>query len=226
MTNEILTGVKTAAMKSIFKTLDQGMVKFELEDGTTRNLLFSLRAFSALAKLTQDIAGAYDVELLRYSEETPELVTDVIIIEKKEEKIMGRMAILAEFLAIEFEEGEDATDYVSEIGDNEFEAEGNTYLVLTDDEADEKAKEYILESLWAFNAEFLASNTELPVEVFEALQEKCEDANETFKTLIEKCGDLDELVSEAISSDGRAHFMNTYDDQENELGEYYIYRIN
>lgn len=138
---------------------------------------------------------------------------------------MGKMAILAEFLAIEIEEGEDATDYVSEIGDNEFEAEGSTYLVLTDEEADEKAREYILDSLWAFNADFLASNTGLPAEVFTALQDKCEDANETFKTLIEKCGDLDEFVSEAISSDGRGHFMNSYDGQENELGDYYIYKM-
>lgn len=138
---------------------------------------------------------------------------------------MGRMAILAEFLAIEIEEGEDASSYIEEIGDNEFEAEGNTYLVLTDEEADEKAKEYILDSLWAFNAEFLSGNTNLPVEVFTALQDKCEDANETFRELVDKCGDFDRLVSDAISSDGRGHYMNTYDGHEHVLGDYFIYRI-
>lgn len=135
------------------------------------------------------------------------------------------MAILAEFLAIEIEEGEDASSYVEEVGDNEYEAEGNTYLVLTDEEADEKAKEYIRDSLWAFNADFLSGITGLPALVFTALQnEMYEDANETILQLV---GDnFDRLVSDAISSDGRGHFMSSYDGEEHELGDYYIYRIN
>ena len=33
------------------------------------------------------------------------------------------------------------------------------YLVLTDEEADEKTEEYIKESVWAFNSSFLSSHT-------------------------------------------------------------------
>ncbi|NRA76924.1 MAG: hypothetical protein HRU18_01840 [Pseudoalteromonas sp.] len=39
-----------------------------------------------------------------------------------------------------------------------FEADGGEYEVLTDDEAGEKLKEYIEQSVWAFNADFLQSH--------------------------------------------------------------------
>lgn len=141
---------------------------------------------------------------------------------------MERMEALAKHLGITLEDGETLEDYISEgsYTENEFEAEGNTYLVLTDEEADAAVWEYISQSLWAFNADFLAGNTDLPAEVFTALQDKCEDANDTFMTLVEKCGDFNGLVSEAVSSDGRAHFMNTYDGHEWQEGEFYIYRTN
>ena len=141
---------------------------------------------------------------------------------------MERIQALAEFLAIELEDGESFEDYITEVSytENGFEAEGNEYLVLTDVEADEAAREYIENSLWAFNADFLASNTGLPDEVFTALQERCEDANETFLTIISKCGDLDRLVRDAIASDGRGHFLAGYDFEENESGGYFIYRTN
>lgn len=140
---------------------------------------------------------------------------------------MGRIEILAEFLAIELEEGETLEDYIEETDDNEFEAEGKTFLVLTDEEADEKAKEHIRNDLWAFNPEFLSGYTGLPVEVFSALQEQhYEDCNETIFELVDKFGGLDKLADEAIGYDGRGHFMSSYDGQEHELGEYFIYRTN
>lgn len=125
-------------------------------------------------------------------------------------------------------EGETLEDLIEESSytPNEYEAEGNTYLVLTDEEADEAAREGIAESLWAFNASFLAEQTELPEEVFTALQDKCEDANETFRKLVDTTCGLDSFVSEAVSSDGRAHFLNTYDGHEWQEGEFYIYRTN
>lgn len=103
------------------------------------------------------------------------------------------------------------------------------YLVLTDEEADEAAKEYIKESVWAFNAGFIINHSKLPYEAIEMVEgfqsAKCEDANDTILALID---DFDEFVSDAISADGRGHFLSTYDGEENEEtvdGEtYFIYR--
>ena len=108
----------------------------------------------------------------------------------------------------------------------------NDYIVLTDDEADEKAKEYIRESLWAFNASFIAYQVDLDEEVIQAIHDngKCEGNNDTIYNLIKKCGSIDDFVEEAISSDGRRHFMSSYDGEENEEEvngtTYFIYRIN
>lgn len=128
-----------------------------------------------------------------------------------------------------------------------FDVGSEQYLVLSDDEATEKAKEYIKDSVWAFNSSFLAGFCDLPEEVFKALQEGCENSNDAVLSLIEKSGDFDDFADQAISSDGRGHFLNTYDGEENEHsldtenmseeelkdwnenGEpetYYIYRIN
>lgn len=114
------------------------------------------------------------------------------------------------------------------------------YMVLTDEEADEKCKEYIIDTLWAFTPYFLAEQTDLDAEVFEAIQSngKCEGNNDTIYNLINKLGSIDDFVSNAISADGRSHFMNSYDGHEHEetvniypQGDsanqtFYIYRLN
>lgn len=104
------------------------------------------------------------------------------------------------------------------------------YLVYTDEEADEKAEIYISETVWAFNAEFIVDHSKLPyeaVEMVQAFQKKYEDANKTILALI---NDFDEFVSDAISADGRGHFMNSYDGHEHEVNidgtYYYVYRMN
>lgn len=91
------------------------------------------------------------------------------------------------------------------------------YMVLTDEEADERAKAYIEDSLWAFNPWFLAGLTDMPDSIFEALQPQCESANEAILAIVERTCGLDKLVEDAISADGRGHFLNTYDDEENEV---------
>jgi hypothetical protein len=110
--------------------------------------------------------------------------------------------------------------------------EDGDYLVLTDEEADQAAKENIEESLWAFNKSFLNAHSEaiseIPEKDFVAMQGKlCESFNKAVKAMID---DFEHFVEDAISCDGRGHFMNTYDDEENEekINEtyYYIYRIN
>lgn len=118
---------------------------------------------------------------------------------------------------------------VTEIYENgdRFEVGNKEYSVLTDEEANEKAAEYIKDSLWAFNAEFIIDHSKLPYEAVEMVksyqEKKCESANETIETLIE---DMDSFVEDAISADGRGHFMSTYDGEEHEEGEYFIYRTN
>jgi len=157
---------------------------------------------------------------------------DVPAATEEEDNTMERMEALAKHLGIELEEGETWEDHIEEAqypsygGYFELTAEGNDYLVLTDEEADKAASDYIADSLWAFSASFLAEHTGLPEEVFAALQPQCEGANEAFRKLVDATGDFDALVSEAIGADGRAHYLNTYDGHEWQEGEFYIYRTN
>ena len=120
---------------------------------------------------------------------------------------------------------EDAED-IEYCGDMLFETGGKEYLVCTDEEATEYAAEYIKESLWAFNPGFIIEHSKLPYAAEEMISsfcgEACEDANATIKALII---DIDEFVDEAISTDGRGHFMNSYDGRESEHNGLYIYRM-
>lgn len=142
------------------------------------------------------------------------------------------------------------------------EAEGGEYLVLTDDEANSMTKEYIKDSLWAFNLDFLIQYIDIehvnnymvfsstyydedeekdieigdPEEVFymytgmnlmdylKDKQKEFEDANDHFNVLVGN--NLDKLIRDAILSDGRGHFLSSYDGAEEEEGDYFIYRIN
>ena len=101
------------------------------------------------------------------------------------------------------------------------------YMILTDDEADEKVAEYIKDSVWAFNPSFLSCHSGIDEDVFKLLQEKCESANEAILKLIK---DFDHFVEDAVASDGRGHFLSSYDGYENEQEHdretYYIYRTN
>ena len=115
----------------------------------------------------------------------------------------------------EIEQGYD--DSIFELGNQE-------YLVLTDDEADERAKEYIESSVWAFSSWFLASHTDLDEEIIKHLQDKYEGANDALLNAIK---DINDFVSDAISCDGRGHFMSSYDGQEHQLdNNLFLYRTN
>ncbi len=131
-----------------------------------------------------------------------------------------KIKALAEYLEIEIDE-------IEENAWDGFDADGAEYMVLTDEEANEKAKEYIEESVWAFNKSFLDCHSEaiseMDDEVFQKIQEMCESANKTIMRLID---DFDYFVEDAMSADGRGHFMSSYDGEEIEQGEFYIYRTN
>ena len=101
-----------------------------------------------------------------------------------------------------------------------------SYAVGSDSEADDACAEYVKDTLWAFRPSFLAGETELPVECFESLQDKCEDSNDAVLSMVEKTCGIDSLVQSAISADGRGHFLAGYDGEESEQDGFYIYRIN
>ena len=102
-------------------------------------------------------------------------------------------------------------------------------MILTDEEAQTKAEEYILDSIWAFNADFIIEHSKVldfddaSQSIIKAIQEQCENGNEAMKKLID---DIDTFIEDAINADGRGHFMNSYDGNEAQEGEYFIYRIN
>ena len=102
------------------------------------------------------------------------------------------------------------------------------YLIIDDEAADELAEKYIRDTIWAFNSNFLQyylCNGALTADQIEALRgDSCEDINDAFLAML---GDkFDDFVEDAISSDGRGHFISSYDGNEYEVGNYLIYRIN
>ena len=102
------------------------------------------------------------------------------------------------------------------------------YKVLTDAEADAEAKEYILESAWAFKYSFLCNHSEaiaeIPEKNFTDMAGKlCESFN---KAVLAMIPDKTHFVCDAISSDGRGHFLSQYDGEEIEQDGFYIYRCN
>jgi hypothetical protein len=107
--------------------------------------------------------------------------------------------------------------------------ENGDYLVLTDKEADKKAKESILETVWAFNSSFLSAHSSLDAWTISIIQQaKYEDANEPLKKTII---DIDHFVDDAIGCDGRGHFLASYDHNETEVAWhnktiFYVYRVN
>lgn len=136
----------------------------------------------------------------------------------------ARKAALAASLGVEPDEIEESSSFSY---DGTFSVGNKEYLVLTEDEADEKAAESIKDSVWAFNPDFIIEHSDLPAEAEEMVrffqEKKSEGANETLTALIK---DMDEFIADAISADGRAHFMNSYDSKEEEEGDFLIYRIN
>lgn len=104
------------------------------------------------------------------------------------------------------------------------------YAVGTDSEADDAVEQNIRDSIWAFNAQFILEQCDLPRELDKAIgtfqSEECEGANEALLKLVEKCCGLADFTKAAVSADGRGHFLSGYDGEENESGEFYIYRVN
>lgn len=122
----------------------------------------------------------------------------------------------------------DDPDAESDIHDETAYGLAGDWRILTDEEADEAARDNIRESVWAFVPGFLVSYLPEGVteEVIEALQPQCESANPAILSMI---GDrFEEFASDAISSDGRGHFLSSWDGCEHEFEHggrtWYAYR--
>ena len=135
-----------------------------------------------------------------------------------------KIEALAKFL------GEDQEDYfVTPYNENIYTNGLEEYLVLTNEEADEVTKEAITELVWAFNKDFIIAHSsaldydKASEQIIEAIQQQCESGNNAMTKLIDN---MDEFIEDAISSDGRGHFLSGYDGEENQQGNYFIYRTN
>jgi hypothetical protein len=92
--------------------------------------------------------------------------------------------------------------------------EGTDYIILDEEEVQERMEEHLKETASYFNFSFLSSMTDLPEEVFEALIDKNEAV---YKLIVQTCG-VAAFIEECISVDGAGHFLNSYDGEEYELG--------
>ena len=104
------------------------------------------------------------------------------------------------------------------------------WAIGTDSECDDAVKEAIKDSLWAFNSDFIASTCGIPgldASLTDFQRKSCESANPVILALVEKTCGLDEFVEQAVSADGRGHFLSRYDGEEQEsfCGNFFIYRV-
>ena len=118
---------------------------------------------------------------------------------------------------IEFLEDESGSEPV------EFTYGQDSYHVLTDEEATERCKDYIKHTLYAFNPEFIHMYVSIDIKTLEKISELRESANPVIKKLLgEK---LDDFIESVITYDGRGHFLASYDGQEHEEDDYFIYKL-
>ena len=141
--------------------------------------------------------------------------------------VTEEMGVTAEGIALAIHLKGKGTFTVSDFEEAQHEVDMENYLVLTDEQADEWCKEEIERTVWAFSTSFLQAHTGVDADAITKIQEMCEDANEPLKEMIR---DFDYFVKDAMSCDGRGHFLAGYDHEENYVTYndtiYYIYRRN
>lgn len=100
---------------------------------------------------------------------------------------------------------------------DDFDFDGGEWVLCTYEEAEKRARDYILDSIWAFNPSFISSHSGIDSDIIAAVQanDKCESNNDMLLRLIKDKG---HFVSDAIGSDGIGHFLSSYDGECQELG--------
>lgn len=250
------------AMKKRFKGKKRGKggIKLPWNKLKQRLKMMKTKLKKTKAKKTKD---AFDMALFKkkgrnIQAKMKKTLKRIIKEQEDYEDYDERVLALAQFLDIEPSE-------VKELSYGGYEAEGGEYEVLSDDEADERAKDYILDSVWAFNKWFLESyisveganeyfgheesyydeEEEEEIEIGDAeevfymnmgmsfsdwLDEQQRGAESSNDVLVNLLDDESRFVDDAISADGRGHFLGVYDGEENEEDvdgdTYFIYRTN
>ncbi len=145
---------------------------------------------------------------------------------------MAKKEALAEHLECSLDDLEQAN-----YDENLFELGVESYLVLDEEEADQYVRDRILESLWAFNTDFILSHSRIEInetnedailKALKQMQEKlCENANPLVRALLD---DEESFIEDAVEADGRGHFLAGYDNEEHEVNHedeiFFIYRQN
>jgi hypothetical protein len=99
---------------------------------------------------------------------------------------------------------------------------GQEWAVGTAAQADRAARENILDSLWAFNASFIAGLVGLTSEEEKALKDFQEKLSEGANSIVRRIigeRNINQLVKVAIKADGRGHFLSSYDSEEHDSNE-------
>lgn len=113
------------------------------------------------------------------------------------------------------------------IANDVFDFEADNYRFIHQDEIDRIQQEE-LESdeytLGCFNASFLAGVLGLDTEPVEAIQSA--GAYEALGKMVINGGHLAELQGEYAGLDGYGHHFAHYDGNEQEVGSYYVFRVN
>ena len=183
-----------------------------------------------------DYAEAFDVVLSKHADPTEPAVErvgvdDARIVADADPSLVyctadARLVALKRHLDCDYAD-------LSDDGENRYTGPGRAdYLVLTDEEADERTLESLRETAWAFNTAFLARfipalRNARAAKAWERMAgDLCEDANDLVLALL---GDrADEALGDAMSEDGRGHTLASYDGQQNEeeVGGvmFYVYR--
>ena len=105
---------------------------------------------------------------------------------------------------------------------------------MSEEEANSAAYRYVEDTLWAFSFSFLKEwfviDGDTAGEVHTAIAEKCEDGNEAMKQMVNWSENSNDIVSAAIESDGKGHFLSGYDGNEVEFSsegiDVLLYRTN
>lgn len=113
---------------------------------------------------------------------------------------------------------------ISEVSGEDFELiakdfDGDTcetlgYIALTRTEANEMAKETILDMAWTFDSTYLEDLTGVDADTFLFLQQKGEIANKCILSIINATAGINEFVEDVIECDGRTPYISNYDDGE------------
>jgi len=102
--------------------------------------------------------------------------------------------------------------------------DGDVYMILDDDEADQRVADNIRDNLRMFNSGFIADHIASDIDA--DMISKMRGDMQNFDTIVERLiDDIDEFVHDAICEDGRGHFLSMYVGEEIESGDFYIYRM-